>query len=121
MNAVSIREAMGSAATASADGNAIPSISLARESILKISLHEFTLIEPSISYIMKRQCHNSSKSLAWIHIGKSQLKSLWIATKTKKVTSFHYDFDRSDFPPYIQTYTKSSGHLLRYSCHVFII
>lgn len=39
MNAVSIREAIGSAATASADGNAIPSNSLARESILNTSLH----------------------------------------------------------------------------------
>lgn len=47
MNAVSIREAIGSAATASADGNAIPRISLARESILKTSLR--TLIETSIS------------------------------------------------------------------------
>ena len=39
MNAVSIREAMGSAAAASAAGNAIPSISLDRASSLKTSLH----------------------------------------------------------------------------------
>ena len=39
MNVVSIKEAMGSAITASAAGNAIPNISLERASILKISLH----------------------------------------------------------------------------------
>jgi len=48
MNAVSMREAIGSAATASAEGNAIPSISLAMESILKTCLHS---IEPSISIL----------------------------------------------------------------------
>jgi len=39
MKVVSIKEAMGSATTASAAGNAIPSISLESASSLKISLH----------------------------------------------------------------------------------
>lgn len=39
MNVVSIKEAMGSAATARAAGNAIPNISLERESSFKICLH----------------------------------------------------------------------------------
>lgn len=38
MNAVSIKEAMGSAATAIADGNAIPNISRERASNLNTSL-----------------------------------------------------------------------------------
>jgi len=39
MNVVSIKEAIGSATTASAAGNAIPNISRERASSLKISLH----------------------------------------------------------------------------------
>lgn len=39
MYAVSMSEAIGSAATANAEGNAIPNISLESASILKISLH----------------------------------------------------------------------------------
>lgn len=43
MNAVSMREAMGSAETARAEGSAIPNISLESASSLKISLYLITL------------------------------------------------------------------------------
>jgi hypothetical protein len=43
MNAVSMREAIGSAATANAEGNAIPNISFESASNLKISLHLITI------------------------------------------------------------------------------
>jgi hypothetical protein len=44
MNAVSMREAIGSAATANAEGNAIPNISFESASNLKISLHLITAV-----------------------------------------------------------------------------
>jgi len=44
MNAVSIREAIGSAATANAEGIAIPNISFESASNLKISLHFIIII-----------------------------------------------------------------------------
>lgn len=53
MNAVSMREAMGSAAIASAEGNAIPSISRERASNLETFLHLFTLAE---SYHSRASC-----------------------------------------------------------------
>ena len=61
MNAVSMREAIGSAETASAEGSAIPNISRDRASSLKTFLHLFTLAESyhssiSSSYI-KLHCN----------------------------------------------------------------
>jgi hypothetical protein len=49
MNAVSMREAIGSAATANAEGNAIPNISFESASNLKISLHLITISYSSIN------------------------------------------------------------------------
>jgi hypothetical protein len=49
MYAVSMREAIGSAATANAEGNAIPNISFESASNLKISLHLITISYSSIN------------------------------------------------------------------------
>jgi hypothetical protein len=59
MNAVSMREAIGSAATANAEGNAIPNISFESASNLKISLHLITIyhIQPLIRIIAAHQIY----------------------------------------------------------------
>lgn len=93
MNAVSMREAIGSAATASADGNAIPSISLPMESILKTCLHIHIYWSNyqyfAVTFLHKHKGHELIKHKGTLHLWR-KLRQAGFSCSWVHYLSYHF-------------------------------